>query len=234
MARSFKKRLRRRLRDAQGSLETPWQRLLAHVDLVAFDLGAFRWLRPNLHQVAPGVYRSAQPSPRMLRRLSRQGVRTIVNLRGADDSGAYKLESRTATTLGLRLIDLRMKSRDIPDEQTLVALSDIFLTADKPLVFHCKSGADRAGLAAAIYLMLAENRSAAEAIGQLHWRFGHVRRGMPGILTTFLETYRDEGEPRRLGLIDWRRRHCDIVAVHDRFQPTRFARVLTDRILRRE
>ena len=40
---------------------------------------------------------------------------------------------------------------------------------------HCKSGADRAGFAAALYLMLQKRRSAEEAQEQLSWRFLHLR-----------------------------------------------------------
>lgn len=234
MAQSLKKGLRRRLRRAHSPMATPWHRFLAHMDRYSFDLGLFRAVRPNLHEIADGVFRSAQPSPRLLRRLYRRGVRTVINLRGADQGGAYRLEAETARSLGLCLIDLRMKSRDIPDAETLAALRDIFQSAEKPLVFHCKSGADRAGLAAAFYLMLIERRPATEALAQLNWRYGHIRRGMPGILTTFLEAYRDEGEPLGLDLVTWRRDHCDPDAIRRRFKPAPFARLLTERLLRRE
>ena len=234
MTVSLKKGLRRRLRKAHEPLATPRHRFLAHVDRLGFDLGIVRALRPNLHQIADGVFRSAQPSPWLLKRLSRDGLRTVVNLRGADTGGAYRLEADAAHSLGLRLIDLRMKSRDIPDADTLDALGAIFLSAEKPLLFHCKSGADRAGLAAAYYLMLVEHRPAAEALSQLNWRYGHIRQGMPGILTTFLEAYRDEGEPQGLGLVTWRREHCDPDAIRRRFKPAPLARLLTDGLLRRE
>lgn len=234
MASSLKKGLRRRLRQAHGPLATPWHRFLAHIDRLGFDLGIVRAVHPNLHEIAEGVFRSAHPSPRLLRQLSRRGVRTIVNLRGADSGGAYRLESDAARTLGLHLIDLRLKSREIPDADTLAALRDIFQSAEKPLVFHCKSGADRAGLVAAYYLMLVEHRPAAEALAQLNWRYGHIRRGMPGILTTFLEAYRDEGEPQGLDLVTWRRDYCDPDAIRRRFKPAPIARLLTEKLLRRE
>jgi protein tyrosine phosphatase (PTP) superfamily phosphohydrolase (DUF442 family) len=234
VAHSLKKGLRRRLRQNDGPLDTPWRRFVAHVDLMIFDFGAFRLLRPNWHRIADGIYRSAQPSPRLLRRAERNGVRTVINLRGADNGGAYKLEQQACEVLGMTLIDLRMKSREIPDGNTLETLRDILLTAEKPLLFHCKSGADRAGLVGALYLLWAENRPANEALSQLHWRYGHFKRGMPGILTTFLEVYRDEGESKGLDIITWRRTSCTPEAINRRFRSHPLARLLTDSLLRRE
>ena len=54
---------------------------------------------------------------------------------------------------------------------------------------HCKSGADRAGLASAIYLIAFEGKPVAEARKQLSPRFLHFRRSATGILDPVLDLY---------------------------------------------
>src|SRR5918993_748813 len=52
---------------------------------------------PNFHQVNGHLYRGAQPRPDGFRRLAALGVKTVVNLRGADDnSRAEESEARAA------------------------------------------------------------------------------------------------------------------------------------------
>ena len=54
---------------------------------------------------------------------------------------------------------------------------------------HCKSGADRAGFAAALYLLLQRRRPAEEAQEQLSWRYLHLRAGATGILHFLIDRY---------------------------------------------
>src|SRR5262249_922424 len=58
-----------------------------------------------------------------------------------------------------------------------------------PLVLHCRRGADRTGLAAAIVLLLQTDASLDEAALQLSPRYGHVPLGPPGNLARFPDLY---------------------------------------------
>ena len=69
-----------------------------------------------------------------------------------------------------------------------------------PALIHCKSGADRAGLAAGLALMF-EGGSAAEALGQLALRFGHFSRAPTGVLDAFFLHYQAVAEGR-IGFVD--------------------------------
>ena len=51
-------------------------------------------------------------------------------------------------------------------------------------MMHCKSGADRAGLMAALYLLIAK-QPAREAVKQLTWKYGHVKQAKTGVLDAF-------------------------------------------------
>ena len=48
---------------------------------------------------------------------------------------------------GLKLVEFVLRSREAPDRATVLAARDVFASIEYPAVMHCKSGADRAGLA---------------------------------------------------------------------------------------
>ncbi|MEM8786431.1 MAG: protein tyrosine phosphatase, partial [Pseudomonadota bacterium] len=73
------------MRAARGELKTPWQRFLGRLEFYFGDHAIFRSLYLNKHELAPGVFRSAQPSPGHIRTFADQGIKTIVNLRGERD-----------------------------------------------------------------------------------------------------------------------------------------------------
>jgi protein tyrosine/serine phosphatase len=134
----------------------------------------------NFYAVVPGeLYRSSQPtSAQVADYAQRYGIKTIVNLRGSSEDAAwYKQEVAAAASLGIEHIDFRMSARQqltLEETQKLVAL---MRDAPKPILIHCKSGADRTGLASAIYLHQIANASEDTAERQLSVRFGHL--GIP-------------------------------------------------------
>jgi protein tyrosine/serine phosphatase len=81
-----------------------------------------------------------------------------------------------------------MSATKPPDKDTLLGLLEIMRTAERPLLMHCKSGADRTGLAAAIFV-LDNGKNMAAARGQLSARFLHFRRGRKAVLDRFLDLY---------------------------------------------
>lgn len=171
-----------------------------------FHLSDHAFLRvwwSNLAQIAPGVWRSNQPSPQRLARHAADGFKTIVNLRGAAQQSFWLFEREAATVHGMTLHDLNMSARQAPSRTRLLALVDLMRNAQRPLLIHCKSGADRTGLAAALYLICIEGRSLPEAQAQLSWRFMHLSSGRTGILDHFLRVYAREAENRDIALLDW-------------------------------
>jgi tyrosine-protein phosphatase SIW14 len=105
---------------------------------------------PNFHQVSQGLYRGAQPRAEGMQRLVALGIKTIVNLRAADERS--RLEEREALALGLRYFNIPMEGLDRPsDEQIERALALINDASNQPVFVHCKRGADRTGTVIAIY-----------------------------------------------------------------------------------
>ena len=186
------------LRTSWGNdISTPALRRQALWHFHLFDHAWLRILWTNFAEVAPGVYRSNQPDPARLSKLRDMGIRTIINLRGTPRQSHYLFEKESCAALGLVMVNRQLHARRAAPRAELLALIETFRTAEKPLLLHCKSGADRAGLAAAIYLLAAEGRSVSEARRHLHPRYVHFRWSRTGICDHLLDVYetRNAAEP---------------------------------------
>ena len=188
----------------------------------------------NWAPVVPGrLYRSNHPTPgRLAIAARRHGIRTIINLRGHRQCGSDALSREAAARLGLRHIDAPFESRGAPHKERILRLADVYQTIEEPALIHCKSGADRAGLAAGLYLLL-DGGSAEQALAQLSWRFGHFRRSRTGILDAFFIRYAIDGEGRK-PFLDWVREDYDEMALRRDFVAGGLASFINDRVLRRE
>jgi len=108
----------------------------------------------NFEEFAPGAYRSNHPTEKRFRKIADMGVTTILNLRGVRQTPYYFSEVAICEELGLTLISHQMSASIAPTRAKLQGLIEILTTIEHPFVMHCKSGADRTGLASAIYLMV--------------------------------------------------------------------------------
>ncbi|MCP5431912.1 MAG: tyrosine-protein phosphatase [Alphaproteobacteria bacterium] len=202
--------------------------------MVFVDHGIFRFLYANRHRVTDRLWRSSQPAPHQIAHLARKGVRTIVNLRGGRGSGAHFLEARACARAGIALVDFTLRSREPPDRDTILGLKALFDGIAYPALMHCKSGADRVGLAAALYLLLVEGRDVEEAKGQLSLRYGHVRQAKTGVLDAFLDAYATAARERPVGFLEWVETAYDPARVKADFHASALGNVLVDWVLRRE
>ncbi len=217
-----------------GDLATPRGRVGAWSDSLFVDHAAFRVLWDNLAEVVPGkLYRSNHPTPGRLASLKRRlGLKTLVNLRGHRQCGSDALSRSAAARLGLNHIDMAFESRGAPHRDRILRFADIYATLPTPALMHCKSGADRAGLAAGLAILF-EGGTAAQAATQLSWRFGHFSRSRTGILDAFFHLYQTTAEGR-LGFLDWVANHYDEAGLRRSFTAGTLASFLNDEILRRE
>jgi len=130
----------------------------------------------NLHAVSEdGVYRSNTLGAAQLEQvIDTKGIKTILNLRGGDAADAWYVQERsTAARHGIQYIDIPMSEDIVPDTALLQQLTEALLTAPHPLLIHCKAGADRTGLASALYQYLVEAKSPEQAARQLSFYYGH-------------------------------------------------------------
>jgi len=222
------------VRRGRGEMKTPGQRFAAWIEMVFMDHGIFRLIYSNTHRVSPNMYRMSQPAPHHIARLARLGVKTIVNLRGARDGGEYLLEKEACARHGIALIDFPISSRDAPRKTDARKLKELFARIEYPAMLHCKSGADRAGLGAALYLHLHEGRPAHEAARQLHWKYGHFRQAKTGILDFFFDSYGKRNADEAVDLMLWSEGDYDPETLKRDFRTGRWSNLLVDKILRRE
>ncbi|WP_295045052.1 dual specificity protein phosphatase family protein [uncultured Paracoccus sp.] len=142
----------------------------------------FLHLSGNFHEVSRGqVYRAAQMDGQALARWKREyGIASVLNLRGKN-AGADWYETELALTrhLGIQHIDFRMSASKELDQAQVMALIAVMKAAPKPLLIHCMGGADRTGLASALYVAGIEGRGEDAAEWQLSLAYGHV--GIPWI-----------------------------------------------------
>ncbi|MFN3278664.1 MAG: tyrosine-protein phosphatase [Paracoccus hibiscisoli] len=135
------------------------------------------WLQHggNLHAVLEGeVYRSAQPSAAQLEEwTAAHGFRSVLNLRGPSNATWYRAERQTAKRLNLTHADFAMRDSEILTPDRAAALMALMEALPKPVLIHCKAGADRTGLAAALYLA-GQGHGEQQAEAQISFRYGHV------------------------------------------------------------
>lgn len=213
----------------------PLQRLRAYANMVLNDHGIVRLTYLNAHKVGSRFWRAAQPAPHQIAALARKaGIRTVVTLRGGREYGSWPLEKEVCERLGIRLEEFVLRSRAAPDKETLLGLKAFFEGLAYPVLVHCKSGADRAGFMAALYVLVMEGGTAGEALKQLGWRYGHFRFAKTGVLDAVIEAYRDQGEAKGLTFLDWVERDYDPEAVEKGFRPGFWSNLIADRVLRRE
>jgi hypothetical protein len=78
-----------------------------------------------------------------------------------------------SAALGIRRYDYGISSRRTVTARQIGDIFKIIEPALKPLLVHCRAGADRAGLVAALYLFVEQGASAEDADRQLSIFYGH-------------------------------------------------------------
>jgi protein tyrosine phosphatase (PTP) superfamily phosphohydrolase (DUF442 family) len=204
------------------------------LDALFIDHGVFRLFYLNKHRLGDRAWRAAQPAPHHVRRLARQGVRTIVNLRGERPCGSYWLEQAECERLGIRLVNFQVRSRQAPTPQQIRAAKELFDSIEYPMLLHCKSGADRAGLVSVLYLHLKEGVPLEKAKGQLALRYGHIRQADTGVLDRVFDSYLEYNARQPIAFLDWVDTVYDPIELKRSFRSAGWARRLVDQVLRRE
>ena len=217
-----------------GDLDAPGARRKAAIDKLVFDHGLLRKAWRNEHEIDVGVWRSNQPDPGMIRRLKAQGFKAILNLRGETQWGSYLLEREACRAAGIELVDFKLSSRKLPSREEILALDRIFAGLPRPFLMHCKSGADRAGFAAALYLLLQRDQPVAVAQEQLSWKYLHLRGAATGVLHFLLERYAADTAETPMAFRDWVATRYEPEALMAEYRSDGAADFLVDRVLGRE
>ncbi len=162
-----------------------------------------RYCYHNRAQVAPGVFRANQPSPERITSWAKLGIKTIVNLRGQSNHGSYFLEAQKCSDLGINLINHPLYATRLANQDELLSLEQIFRSIEYPILLHCKSGADRAGLASVLYHLTILGTPFSLARKHLSFRYLHIKYARSGILDFMLDSYECDMQKTGIGFKSW-------------------------------
>ncbi|EHD13572.1 hypothetical protein CIN_17640 [Commensalibacter intestini A911] len=216
------------------SLSTPSDRYKAWLDSLFIDHSIFRLVWTNFHAVIPSkVYRCNHPTPARLRKLvQKHHIKTIINLRGKRDCGSDALSRQAAKQLGITQLDLPFESRGAPHKDRILNLAQLYPNLEFPILIHCKSGADRAGLVSAL-ITLFEGKTLDDAIAQLSWKFGHFKQAKTGILDRFFVYYYQQTQGK-IDFLTWINQDYHEDFLRKEFKAKKISSFITDKILHRE
>ncbi|MBE9635235.1 fused DSP-PTPase phosphatase/NAD kinase-like protein [Salipiger mangrovisoli] len=194
----------RRFRRSFGKdISTPRARMLSKLHYNVFDHAFLRLFWHNFWQIAPGVWRSNQPTHARFEKYAKMGIKTVITLRGEEKYSHYLFEKESCEALGLTLLHAKLWARMAPSAERILHLIDTMRSAEKPMMFHCKSGADRAGFASAVYLMVFEGVPVEQARKQMGLKYAHLEFTKTGIQGYILDTYAARNRRAPISFEDW-------------------------------
>ena len=104
---------------------------------------------PKFHRVNAGLYRSAQPDAAGIQALAAQDVKTIINLRMADE--AWAGEAAVARSHGIGHLNIPLRGLSGPTAAEAAKVLAAIASSPAPVFTHCRRGADRTGTMIACY-----------------------------------------------------------------------------------
>lgn len=205
-------------------ISDPVQRARAMRHYHWLDHAILRYHWTNFFEIAPGVFRSNQPTHARFVKYAEMGIKTVLNLRGEARHARYLFEHESCEKLGLKLVNLSLHARKAPPAQNVLDLIAAFRAAERPFMVHCKSGADRAGLASAIYLMVIEGEPVEQARRMLSPRFIHFKWTKTGVLDHLLDVYAARNAAETISFENWIATEYDPALIQSQFDARRKGR----------
>lgn len=200
----------RSLRYSFGSdITDPVARRKSKLHYNLFDHAFLRVLWTNFFPVSDGVWRSNQPTHRRFIKYRDMGIKSVINLRGTDPYAHYLFEEESCRVLGMKLYNCRLWARRAAERENLIEAIDLMRTVQKPFMFHCKSGADRAGFCAAMYQMIFDDVPVQEARKQLSFKFIHIKSSKTGVLDYTLDVFEARQNKADIDFETWIRTEYD-------------------------
>lgn len=114
----------------------------------------------NLYKLSSDVYRSRQPDDDGFENLERMGIKSSLNLR------EYHNDRDEAEDTSIILLHYPVAAGKITSEKLLDIMTMLAL-APKPVLVHCKHGADRTGAVCAAYRIVEQGWSAEDAVREM-------------------------------------------------------------------
>lgn len=145
--------------------------LLVALQAVAADSGEVsKRDLPAFREVAGGLYRAGQPTPKGFALLKRRGIKTVINLRAEDD------EQTVVRDLGMKYVHIPLSAwHRVPDEAIQTFFAVLRDKENYPVMVLCERGADQTGVMVGLYRIAFQGWSAdrayeeARSLGMRWW-----------------------------------------------------------------
>jgi protein tyrosine/serine phosphatase len=188
----------------RGNINGLVNQIFSYIDSTLSDHGIFRIFWRSWEELPGKMFRSNQPYPFQIKNdIKKHKIKSIINLRGERHCSSFYLEQDFCHKNNLTLYNFPISSRDLPDKKKLLDFNILLQKIEYPCVMHCKSGADRAGLAAALYLIYQKNYSLLDAKKQLSFKHLHIKYAKTGILDYFFCKVIEQDIKNKLDFLDW-------------------------------
>lgn len=146
----------------------------------------------NFHTITPGeAYRSAQLNRHILEDyIKKYNIKSILNLRSDNvDTAWYKEEAKVCKDNSIAYYSVPLSAVREPTDREIAAVVEVFKSAPRPILIHCKGGADRSGLVAAMWKVIVDKEPKSEAKKQLSPLFFHFAIGRTAAMDKFFKKW---------------------------------------------
>ncbi len=217
------------------NIDTFWGYIYAQFYAMVVEHNITNVFRRNFHRIDEDAFRSSQPTTYQLKKIIKKyGIKTVLNLRGYERNSPLRaLEERVCEESGAKLIYIEAYSRKVPEAKTLERFREVYGEIEYPVLIHCKSGADRAGLGSMLYLHYKKG-VALEQTNQLKlWPYGHIKHARTGLIDLFVELYSKKDKNAPTDPAEFAKT-LDREKLEKEFKAIPFFENIVDKVLRRE
>jgi protein tyrosine/serine phosphatase len=184
----------------------------------------------NFYEVDKDVYRSAQITPWRLKKLIKKyKIKTIINLRGNTKKYIYQKEKEICESLGVNYITVSLSSRNperIKKSELEKLINVLKNPNNKPILFHCKAGADRTGFVAVLWHILHGRPKEYAIKKELRLKYLYLPFTKAGKIKKLFELYDEKSD-----FIVWFENNKE---KFKEFKTSKISNILYDKILKRE
>ncbi len=134
-------------------------------------------LMDNFDVVEDGVlYRSGQLSGKTFDfYIKKYGIKTVINLRGEHpEANWWQQEKEVTEKNNVSLYNISLCASKLTSKKNLKTILNIFDTAPRPMLVHCRVGVDRTGEVAALWTMDQQHKKTSIALKELSIWHRHV------------------------------------------------------------
>ena len=218
-------------------MKTPWGRFKAWLYAMFVEHNFINIFRLNFHKIDNQAYRSAQPTRYQIKNyVEKYGIKTIINLKGKNPKGPYwEFEKETCEQLGIKIVNVGIKSRGIPSPAQIKEAKEIFENVEYPIWMHCKAGSDRTGIYANLYQYFVDHIPIKDTNQLAFIPYGHLKQTKAGQVDFYFEKFLEyQKEHPEAEFYDWSQNIADKKAMEKEFHSSKIADFIYDKILRRQ